>query len=292
MFMLQHLVRVLIVFGVCFTVGCSRKPPVEKFDVGNGTTLALIRSGKGGPTVVFENGSGKFSGIESGDRLRKQLGSLTSFVAYARAGRAPSSPATSPRTLPTIAAELHTLLEKAGCRPPYVLVGASLGGVYVRAFATLYPDEVAGLVLAESAHERLWFEGDRLMGVEPGTAIKNTIDILRARPDPVSVRELEDLSPVWASGNLGLPGKLPDVPLVVITGLKPDRPESQLKILRQLHGELFATSSRGMHIVTSKSGHNLNSTEPELVANAVRWVVEAARDKETHAKPEPAQPAQ
>src|SRR5205085_2897486 len=107
----------------------------------------------------------------------------------------------------------------------------------------------------------------------------STIDVLRARPDPVSVREMEDLLPVWTAGDLGLPGKLPDVPLVVITGFKPDRPADQLKIFRQLHGEVFASSSHGMHIVTSKSGHNINQGEPKMVADAVRWVVEAARSK-------------
>jgi pimeloyl-ACP methyl ester carboxylesterase len=259
-------------------VACSRKPQVETFAVG-GSTMALLRSGRGGPTVVYEGGSGAFSGIESGEKLRVQLGSLTSFVAYARAGRSPSGPATSPRTLKNVATELHTLLAQAGCRPPYVLVGASLGGIYVRAFATLYPNEVAGLVLVESAHERLWLEGDRLLSLEPGTAVKNTIDVLRVRPDPVSVREMEDLSEVWRTGDLGLPGKLPDVPLVVITGLKPDRPASQLKILRQLHGELFASSTHGMHIVTNKSGHHINAGEPELMATAVRWVVDAVRSK-------------
>ncbi len=276
--LLRPFTRVLVVLGVLFAAGCTRKPPIEKFDVGS-CTLALVRSGTGGPMVVYEGGSGAFSGIDSGDKLRKQLGSLTTFVTYARAGRSPSGPATSPRTLSNVATELHTLLTKAGCRPPYVLVGASLGGIYVRAFATLYPNEVAGLVLVESAHERLWFEGDRLFDLKPGTAVNSTIDILRARPDPVSVRELEDLSAVWAAGDLGLPGKLPDVPLVVITGLKPDRPAAQLKVLRQLHGEVFASSSHGMHIVTSKSGHHINSGEPELMATAVRWVVDAARSK-------------
>lgn len=258
-------------------IGCSRKPPVETFAIA-GTTLALQRAGKGGPTIVYEGSAGPYSGIESGEKLRKRFGSLTTVVTYARAGRSPSGPVTTPRTLINVTDELHALLAAAGCRPPYVLVGASLGGIYVRAFAMRFPDEVAGLVLVESAHERLWLEGDRILGLAPGTAVKNTIDILRARPDPISVREMEDLAPVWATGELGLPGKQPDVPLVVLTGLKPDRPASQLAILRRLHAEVFASSTRGMHIVSHKSGHNFFAGEPELVFGAVRWVVDAARD--------------
>jgi pimeloyl-ACP methyl ester carboxylesterase len=52
-----------------------------------------------------------------------------------------------------IAEDLHTLLQRAGERPPYVLVGHSLGGLFVRKYAELYPKEVAGMVLLDSAHE-------------------------------------------------------------------------------------------------------------------------------------------
>jgi pimeloyl-ACP methyl ester carboxylesterase len=273
-------VSILVALAALLLLGCSRKPPVETFEVA-GTTLALRRSGQGGPTIVYEGGAGPYSGIDSGEKLLKRFGSRTTVVTYARAGRSPSGPALTPRTLINVTSELHALLAAAGCRPPYVLVGGSLGGIYVRAFAMRYPDEIAGLVLIESAHERLWFEGDRLLGLAPGTALKSTIDTLRARPDPVSVREMEDLADVWAAGELGLPGKVPDVPLVAITGLKPDRAESQLTILRRLHGEVVATSTRGRHIVSHKSGHNLFSSEPELVFDAVRWVVDAVGEKKS-----------
>jgi pimeloyl-ACP methyl ester carboxylesterase len=49
-----------------------------------------------------------------------------------------------------IAADLHTLLDRAGESGPYVLVGHSAGGTYVMTFAARYPDEVAGMVLLDS----------------------------------------------------------------------------------------------------------------------------------------------
>ena len=49
-------------------------------------------------------------------------------------------------------AALHTLLQTAGIETPYVLVGHSFGGLYARAFADEYADEVAGLVLIEAFH--------------------------------------------------------------------------------------------------------------------------------------------
>jgi pimeloyl-ACP methyl ester carboxylesterase len=52
----------------------------------------------------------------------------------------------------TIAAELHTLLQRANIPEPYVLAGHSFGGLYVRVFAAQYPTEVAGLVLVDASH--------------------------------------------------------------------------------------------------------------------------------------------
>jgi pimeloyl-ACP methyl ester carboxylesterase len=58
-----------------------------------------------------------------------------------------------PRTGRQIAAELHNLLLAAGETGPYVMAGYSLGGLYVREFASLYPDEVTGMVLLDGSHE-------------------------------------------------------------------------------------------------------------------------------------------
>src|SRR4029079_11482376 len=49
-----------------------------------------------------------------------------------------------------LANDLHTLLERAGVPGPYILVGHSSGGPYVRVFAARYPDEIAGMVLLDA----------------------------------------------------------------------------------------------------------------------------------------------
>ncbi|HLU09489.1 MAG TPA: alpha/beta fold hydrolase [Oceanobacillus sp.] len=54
-----------------------------------------------------------------------------------------------------IAGELHRLLTNAGISGPHVMVGHSLGGMYVRMYAIQYPDEVAGMVLVDARHESL-----------------------------------------------------------------------------------------------------------------------------------------
>src|SRR5207248_1611464 len=74
-------------------------------------------------------------------------------VLYDRGGTGWSEPVELPRSAAEVATELREALHAAGVPGPHVLVGHSLGTFYVRRFAQLYPDEVAGLVLVEPGHE-------------------------------------------------------------------------------------------------------------------------------------------
>ena len=67
-----------------------------------------------------------------------------------RAGRGWSDPADGPQDAARIAADLHTLLDRAAVPGPYVLAGHSFGGLYVLSYAAQFPDDVAGMVLLDS----------------------------------------------------------------------------------------------------------------------------------------------
>lgn len=125
-------------------------PPGRLVDIG-GQRVHLNCTGRGSPTVVFENGAGDFSIIWSLVQLR--VSELTRACSYDRAGYAWSDPGARPRTYDQIALELHTALERAGERGPYVLVGQSYGGLVVRGYAQRYAADVAGLVLVDAVHE-------------------------------------------------------------------------------------------------------------------------------------------
>jgi pimeloyl-ACP methyl ester carboxylesterase len=127
-------------------------PPGVRIDIG-GWSLHLNCSGPfgSGPTVVLEAGSGDFS--PTWTFVQPRVESFARVCSYDRAGSGWSDLGPSPRTIRQVAYELHTLLRAAGERPPFVVVGQSYGGLYVRAFASAYPDEVHGMVLIDSAHE-------------------------------------------------------------------------------------------------------------------------------------------
>lgn len=123
-------------------------------DIGNGRRLYLIEKGAGGQTVVFE------SGIAATNlnwfRIQEAVSTFTATASYDRGGLGWSSPCRSARTPANIAAELHAMLERAGIKPPYVLVGHSFGGLVMRRFALSYPDEVASLVLVDPMRCEEW----------------------------------------------------------------------------------------------------------------------------------------
>jgi pimeloyl-ACP methyl ester carboxylesterase len=154
--------RTSIIVFICFvsilffsssTWSQERKPfpsPGKLFDAG-GHLLHLNIIGKGGPAVIFENGSGDFSFIWS--LVQPSISVFTTSVSYDRAGFAWSEAGPQPRSSRQIAFELNTALQNAGIKGPYILVGQSFGGFLVRAFARFYPEEVAGMVLVDVLHE-------------------------------------------------------------------------------------------------------------------------------------------
>src|SRR3954463_103410 len=138
----------------------SASPPVQRpgrlVDLG-GWRLHLNCTGERHglqPAIILEAGAGDFSV----DWTLVQPG-VTRFArvcSYDRGGSGWSDLGPRPRTMHQIVYELHTLLEKAGEPPPYVLVGHSYGGALVRLYQVKYPADVVGMVLVDAAADNPW----------------------------------------------------------------------------------------------------------------------------------------
>ena len=105
--------------------------------LGEGREHYLLEQGAGSPTVIFEAGIAATN--LNWRHLQEMVSQFAATASYDRAGLGWSSPSRSKRTPGNIAVELHELLQKAGIKPPYVMVGHSFGGLVVRRFALLYP---------------------------------------------------------------------------------------------------------------------------------------------------------
>lgn len=130
-------------------------PPGQLIDVG-GRRLHIHCQGAadpGKPTLVFDAGLGESSLTWAG--IAPALAETHHVCTYDRAGYGWSDPGPGAPSASVAIADLRTLLRAAGVPGPYVLVGHSLGGLYVRMYAYHHPEEIAGLVLLDPSHEEM-----------------------------------------------------------------------------------------------------------------------------------------
>lgn len=144
----RSLFAILLVFPAILA-GCASLPATEVGRVEE-RRVEYARIHRGVPVVVFENGLG--ATMDSWNKVFPEIGKEVTVFAYNRPGYGASDPVSTPRDGAHVVDELRALLRSQGLAPPYVLVGHSLGGLYMQYFARRYPQEVAGLVLVDSTH--------------------------------------------------------------------------------------------------------------------------------------------
>ena len=136
--------------GAFFIVSIAHAAPLTADPVAGALELLARKQCAAKPVIVFENGS-----RETFDTWRKVITSIdtdASIFAYNRPGYGKSEATGQPRDGQTIVEELRATLRRQGMQAPYVLVGHSLGGLYMQLFARAYPHEVRGLVLVDSLY--------------------------------------------------------------------------------------------------------------------------------------------
>jgi pimeloyl-ACP methyl ester carboxylesterase len=297
--------------------------PGKLVDVG-GYRLHLNCQGQGSPTVVMESGNGDFS--LSWSRIQCEVAKFTRVCTYDRAGLGWSDRSPQPRTAYDIVAGLHTLLARSGVELPYVLVGHSLGGPLVRLYAHEHPDQVAGMVLVDAAHEEEFLRAPEAVKRLQPKSVKMMNGILRLMQATIATglfalmprlypRQALTMVPEEARetyrGIMSADAKcvaaireeyatyddhfaavraahitsVGDIPLMVLShgktqqipGLSAEVSREFHQAFQQMQNELAAQSSRGKRIIAKQSGHYIHIDQPELVIDAIREVVEAAR---------------
>ena len=122
--------------------------------IGDGSKLYLFEMGAGEPTVPKEAGLGATHLNWRG--VQEAIAESARTVAYDRCGLGWSSRCRTARIPGNIAVELPQTFHRAGLKPPFILVGHSFGGLVMRRYALLYPDEVAGVVLIDPMRCNQW----------------------------------------------------------------------------------------------------------------------------------------
>ncbi len=286
------------------------QPHGELLDVG-GHKLHYYKQGTKGPTVVFESAFDP-AGHLQWFNLQKQLSGFATTVSYDRAGLMWSERGANPKSGKFMAKELHTLLERTGVSKPYILVGHSLGGIILRNFIASYPQDVAGVILVESAHP----EAQKFISAElnstineqiPGSLLKfaNNVGLLRLMfknsfPDNSEYDYQNSLYPalLYKSANAIIEeqNKIPqlykeasdiksfgDIPLIVITATDTNRydnyfSDEKLKTelihaLEVMQKDLLKLSTQSEQILAPNSSHYINEDRPDIIIDAIKKMI-------------------
>jgi len=155
-------ISLLVLIGVPLIIGQILRftsnvepPPGELIDVG-GYKLHINCVGPEGknderlPTVIFEAGAGVNSPVNHW--IQDGISKITKVCVYDRAGLGWSEESRLPRDAKTINTALHTLLDKAKIKRPFVFAGHSIAGLYMRDYVERYPGEVSGIAFLDPSH--------------------------------------------------------------------------------------------------------------------------------------------
>lgn len=285
-------------------------PRGQMIDVG-GFQMHLNCAGAnvdGSPTVILENGLGSTSSAWA--LVQPEVAKATRVCSYDRAGTGWSHSSPEPRDAQHIARELHTLLQNANVSGPYVLVGWSFGGLYVREYTGQYGDEVAGLVLIDSSHPDQWistpggqaqFESNaKIYSVAPILARLGVMRIIGLRqpasglPTPYDEELTASFGATkdWdtqraefldspASMTQARESELPDnIPLFVLTATKHSMSPEQEQSWQGWQIDLASLSTNSVHQIVEGADHASFWRDPETVkvtAAAILRVVNTAR---------------
>lgn len=264
---LRTVVSIALALLTTAVLGAAVSP--ELVQVGNLRVETKVE-GIGRPAVIFE--SGFTGGLFLWEPVQSQIAKQTLTLTYERAGLGRSDPGAEPRSAEQIARELHALLAAKSIAPPYVLVGHSAGGLFVRVFAHLYPKEIAGLVLVDPATEEDYerMQKDKTaqdlpkMGMPSGAVAQ-----WRALPETI-----DQARHAWP---------LPAVPVVVLTSGKPlgGWPLATVEDMQrwlEAHNTLVAKIPGAQHIVIPNADH-LSILKEGAVVEQIMGMVDAVRAK-------------
>lgn len=285
-------------------------PPGQMIDVG-GYQLHLHCTGvnvDGSPTVILENGLGSISSAWA--LVQPEVAKVTRVCSYDRAGMGWSDSSPEPRDAQHIARELRTLLQNADVAGPYVFVGWSMGGLYARAYAAQYGDEVTGLVLIDSSHPDQWTSTPEAVAQFESFAKMNSVAPALARlavmrvmglmqpasglPTPYNealkasfaatkdwdAQSAEFLAWPATAAQVHESEPLDNTPLFVLTATEHGTPPKQEQLWQSWQSDLASLSTNSVHQIVDGADHASFWRDPGVVKvsiAAILQIIEAAR---------------
>ncbi len=285
--------------SIFLAAGAEAGPPTQgdfsgSIEVGHGRSLYVECMGRGSPTVILENGlrsRGDFWNVALDETtptpfVQPGIAAFTHVCTYDRPGTtlgvdefSRSTPVPMPRTAKDAVRDLHTLIQAADLRGPFVLAGHSTGGLIVRLFAAKHPNQVAALVQIDALTEylRRSFTHAQMVAFDqlnngpiPGLDYPDLEQILFRRSF-AQMRRAQRAHPLRRTPVTVITRKLPvTLPEGLPAGLSTEvlnrawrRAQTRLSELTPNTGQIFA----------ERSSHYIMFSQPGLIIRQVRRLV-------------------
>jgi len=257
-------------------------------------TIGIENRKEGQPVIVFE--SGLDTPMGHWDKILDGVSELAPLITYDRPGIGESEPDNEMPTIKNISDKLIKILKYLDIEPPYILVGHSLGGAYVRGFAVYYPELLAGLVIIDPAdftetrlNRRKPFLDVGLTNEQVDTLFnKWALDDEANKNKPTSkpksvIEELRetDFKEITNSN-------LPNIPVHILTGGRYDTPprfrikelndsllfRAKMKNRVERWTDVVQSVDKGMLLYSGDAGHFVHYDDPELLISSIRIILQ------------------
>ncbi len=237
------------------------------FDVGD-YKLRLLCKGTGSPTLVY------FHGLGGGSAGSSEIGVLATplaeryrFCAYDRVNTGASGREQAMHTGADSVRDLHTLLDAAGVRGPFLLVGFGWGGVLATMYAGTHPEDVLGLLLLSSSLPT----DDEIEALMPPAELERLKTEWNAAEREDLYRTLPEAKALMKS--------VPDVPVTFMVGKPPAfarEVDQQMQAVRETKQAEFVRQFRQGKLVRVDGTPDFDVEQPQLVVAEVQRMIAAS----------------
>jgi pimeloyl-ACP methyl ester carboxylesterase len=244
------------------------------FDVG-GHELHLRCAGTGSPTVLYLHGAIWDPGpqpVSTARPIEERLSDSYQFCAYERRNVGTSDTVDAPQRPDDVLADLNGLLDAAGVEPPYVLLGASFGGLVANIYANTHPDDVVGMVLLDAMFP------DEL-SLDDLFPVEERYETLDAEDENDTLERISHFKMISTAASFI--GKEPAIPVIYLASAQEPWneqdfgiPEYDAQIIDLLEGYVGRFSPG--ELVWADSPHFMEPAIPDQIAESVRTVIARA----------------
>lgn len=309
----------LVIVGIIYEQ-ISRSISEDKFQpdgefVNIGThELHFLKKGNGGPTIIFE------SGLDPGGHLpwykvQNECSEFATTISYDRAGVLWSERGENPKSCEAISDELKKLLIETNCPKPYIVVGHSLAGLFLRDFIAKNKNDINGVIFIDVSHpEQDERKSDELKALSKPISpwlirFSNATGLLRLfynqtypntnKNDTINqivhnmfykgastfIEEQESLPLLLVESKKY--NDFDSIPLKIVTGYSENRyseiKDSDLRLTffnykMKLQKDLLNLSTNSEQILAKESGHYVQLEQPEIVISLIRDLVKKSND--------------